>query len=155
MPLSRIKNTMDDKLIDAEILLVEDDDFEAKAIKRAFRHTKITNRITRAGDGVEALEILRRQHPDKFVGDPVILLVDLNMPRMNGIEFLTEIRKDPKLKRLIAFVLTTSSDDQDINNAYDLNAAGYILKASAGDDFKKLTTLVDGFWTTVRMPRMF
>lgn len=155
MPLSGIKNTMDAKLTDAEILLIEDDDFEAKAIRRAFRFTKITNRITRAGDGIEALEILRGQHPEKSVGDPVILLVDLNMPRMNGIEFLSEIRKDPKLRKLVAFVLTTSSDDQDINSAYDLNVAGYILKTSAGDDFKNLTTLVDGFWTTVRMPRMF
>lgn len=147
-------DTSQPNLVEAEILLIEDDDFEAKAVRRGFAQARIGNRITRAEDGIEALKLLRGELPEKTIGRPVILLVDINMPRMNGIEFLSEVRKDPTLRRLLAFILTTSEDERDIASAYDLNVAGYIVKSSAGADFKNLITLISDYWTTVHIPRI-
>ncbi|WP_253949015.1 response regulator [Mangrovicoccus sp. HB161399] len=139
-------------MADAEILLVEDDDFEAKTVIRAFSEARIANRITRVEDGVEALETLLGDWAANLGEHKLILLIDLNMPRMNGIELLREIRSDPKLRRLVCFVLTTSSSEQDIADAYDLNVAGYVVKSQAGEDFRQLVQLIDDYWTTVRMP---
>ena len=134
------------------ILLLEDDDGDAKAILRALRKARVANPITRALDGVEALEILEgRNGRDKLPG-PHLLLVDINMPRMDGIEFLRELRSNEELKRSIAFVLTTSARDEDVIAAYDLNVAGYVLKDNAGGDFLKLIELLDCYWRVVRFP---
>lgn len=134
------------------ILLVEDDDGDAKAVKRAFQKAKIANPILRAEDGVEALEILNHQHEQKKLASPYILLVDLNMPRMGGIELIENLRKDPKLSRSLAFILTTSKREEDKDAAYDLNVAGYITKEEAGQDFLKLAQMMDYFWRIVELP---
>ncbi len=134
------------------ILLLEDDDGDAKAIKRALRKAKVANPITRAIDGVEALEILEGRNGKPQLPGPHLLLVDINMPRMDGIEFLRELRSKPGLKRSIAFVLTTSARDEDIIAAYDLNVAGYVLKNNAGSDFLELIELLDCYWRVVRFP---
>ena len=134
------------------ILLLEDDDGDAKAIKRALRKAKVANPITRAIDGVEALEILEGRNGKPQLPGPHMLLVDINMPRMDGIEFLRELRSKPELKRSIAFVLTTSSRDEDVIAAYDLNVAGYVLKNNAGNDFLELIELLDCYWRVVRFP---
>ncbi len=134
------------------ILLVEDDDGDAKAIRRAFDAAKIANPIIRAIDGIDALEILRKEKSNTTIKHPCILLVDINMPRMNGIELVQEMRKDEKLKQLIVFMLTTSKRDEDKIAAYNLNVSGYILKQNAGDDFLKLVNLVDSYWRLVEFP---
>ncbi len=74
------------------------------------------------------------------------------MPRMNGIEFLQEVRKDPELRQAIVFFLTTSDQDVDRVAAYDLNAAGYVLKTNAGEDFVEALTLIEHFWRYVEFP---
>ena len=132
-----------------KVLLVEDDDGDAKAIKRAFSKAKIANPIVRAIDGVEALELLRGNNA---ITKPFIMLVDLNMPRMDGISLIKEVRGDNKLKHAIIFVLTTSKKDEDKIAAYDLNVAGYILKERAGEDFLNITELLDAYWRIVEMP---
>lgn len=134
------------------ILLVEDDDGDAKAVERAFRKEQLPNPIVRAVDGVEALEVLRHQHPQLTIGDSRILIVDLNMPRMNGLELIGELRKDPQLHREIVFVLTTSSRDEDIFAAYDYNVAGYITKQRAGKDFIDLMNIMESYWRVNEFP---
>jgi CheY-like chemotaxis protein len=134
------------------ILLVDDDDGDAKAVQRAFVSARIGNPFRRAIDGVDALDILRGQNGKQLLGTPRLLLVDLNMPRMNGIELVAELRADPELQQLVVFILTTSHRDEDMAAAYDLNVAGYILKEKAGDDFLRLCSLVDNYWRIVELP---
>ena len=134
------------------ILLVEDDDGDAKALQRAFQKAKIANKIVRAADGMEALDMLKGTNGREKMLSPYILLVDLNMPRMNGIQLIQALRNEHDLRHCIVFILTTSKRDQDKVAAYDLNVAGYILKATAGQDFLNLVSLVDCYWRIVEMP---
>lgn len=130
------------------ILLVEDDDVDAKSVKRAFQKLKIINPIVRAKDGAIALELLKEGTASK----PYIMLLDLNMPRMGGLELLTELRKDEDLKNSIVFVLTTSKDDEDKLAAYDQNIAGYIVKEKLQHGFDELVKLLDHYWRLVELP---
>jgi CheY-like chemotaxis protein len=135
-----------------DIILVEDDDADAKAVRRALSKARIANPVVRLVDGVEALAYLRGES-----GTPppsYILLVDLNMPRMNGLEFLAEMRRDPQLRGAVAFLLTTSGDQTDIAAAYDRNVAGYVLKENAGNDFLNLIATLDHYWRIVELPRI-
>ncbi len=134
------------------ILLVEDDDGDAKAVRRAFQKSKIANPIIRAVDGEAALELLRGQNGMSKPPTPVILLVDINMPRMNGIDFVKALRADEALCHSIVFMLTTSKREEDKISAYELNVAGYIVKETAGQDFLKLVGLMDLYWRVVELP---
>jgi CheY-like chemotaxis protein len=134
------------------LLLVEDDDGDAKALARAFKKARISNNIVRAVDGVDALEILKGINDKVPPPSPCILLVDLNMPRMNGIELIKALRSDDEWKRSIVFVLTTSKRDEDKQAAYDLNVAGYISKATVAEDFLSLISLIDLYVCIMEMP---
>jgi CheY-like chemotaxis protein len=134
------------------ILLVEDDDGDARAVERAFKECKIINPITRAFDGVEAMDILKGTNGKEKLNTPYILLVDLNMPRMGGLEFVEQLRKDSELKQAVIFMLTTSKREEDKIDAYNLNVAGYIVKETAGKDFMKLIELIDSYWRIVELP---
>lgn len=136
----------------ATVLLVEDDSVDQMAVQRAFQKAKIGNPILVAKDGIEALEMLRGEKGRARVTSPCLILLDLQMPRMNGIEFLTEIRKDPALRPLIVFVLTTSKDEEDRVNAYKFNVAGYIVKSDAGNGFLNLVTMLEHYWKIVELP---
>lgn len=133
------------------LLLIDDDDVEAEMVHRSLKKVRIANDVVRARDGLEGLEILRGQREPKITG-PVLILLDLNMPRMNGIEFLEEIRADPALRKLVVFVLTTSNDEKDKAAAYDQNVAGYIVKSHAGRDFMNLMDMIEMFWRLVEFP---
>jgi len=111
------------------ILLVEDDTIDAKAFMRAMAELKFGNEVVLAKDGVEGLEKLQE------LARPNLVILDINMPRMNGLEMLRRIREDSKLHDTIVFVLTTSNDDQDKFEAYNLNVAGYMLKSDMGNSF--------------------
>jgi CheY-like chemotaxis protein len=134
------------------ILLVDDDDGDAKAVQRSFQKAKIANPITRAVDGVEALEILKGTNGKTKLPSPCVMLVDLNMPRINGIQFIQALRADKALHRSVVFVLTTSKRDEDKLAAYELNVAGYIVKATAGADFMNLVNLIECYWRIVELP---
>jgi CheY-like chemotaxis protein len=134
------------------ILLVEDDDGDAKGVRRAFDKVKIANPMRRAVDGIEALDILRGANGNEKLCSPYLLLVDLNMPRMNGIKLVKALRDDDELKRSVVFVLTTSKSQEDEMAAYDLNVAGYIVKETAGHDFLSLVSLMDCYWRIVELP---
>ena len=133
------------------LLLVEDDAIDAEAIQRAFRQHRIANPFVVVRDGVEALAALRGES-EVEVPHPYVVLLDVNMPRMNGIEFLDAIRADPALSRTIVFVLTTSDREEDKVAAYEHNVAGYILKSRAGEDFLEVVKLLRVYWRLVEFP---
>jgi len=130
------------------LFLIEDDDIDATSLKRALHKLKLLNPIYRARDGLEALEILR----SGGIPSPYVILLDLNMPRMSGLEFLEEIRSDPMLTQAIVFVLTTSKSDEDILAAYREHVAGYLLKQRMDNDFLQVVGLLDHYWRIVEMP---
>lgn len=134
------------------LLLIEDDRVDAEAIQRAFRRERIANPFVVVRDGVEALAALRGEPGSPAVPRPFIVLLDINMPRMNGIEFLRALREDPALKRAIVFVLTTSEREEDKMEAYNENVAGYIIKNRAGEDFLRVIQLLQSFWRIVEFP---
>ena len=128
------------------ILLVEDDEVDVKALKWAFEKLKVANPLVVASDGVEALELLRE------LPRPYLIITDINMPRMNGIELLRKIRQSEQHRDSIVFVLTTSNDEQDKIDAYDLNVAGYMLKTDMGTSFSRAISLIDNYWKVVEFP---
>ena len=134
------------------LLLVEDDLVDAEAIQRAFRQHRIANPFVVVRDGVEALAALRGEPGAPEVPNPRVVLLDINMPRMNGIEFLEALRADPALARTVVFVLTTSDRSEDKVAAYDNHVAGYILKSRAGADFLEVTRLLKTYWRLVELP---
>jgi CheY-like chemotaxis protein len=128
------------------ILLVEDDEIDVKALKWAFDKLKIANPLKIARDGVEAWEMLQE------LPRPYLIITDINMPRMNGIELLRKIRQSDHCRDSIVFVLTTSNDEQDKIDAYDLNVAGYMLKSDMGTSFTRAISLIDNYWKVVEFP---
>lgn len=132
----------------ASILLVEDDDIDAMSVQRAFSRMKIANPIVRAKDGIEALEILLQG----AIEQPYLILLDLNMPRMGGLELLNTIRNNPQLELSVIFVLTTSKDDEDKIKAYKHHVAGYIVKESLDEGFEQLVQMLDHYWRLVELP---
>ena len=134
---------------DITLLLVEDDDIDAMTVKRSFLKQRIANPIVRAYDGVEALEMLRA----KTVSRPLIVLLDLQMPRMGGIEFLQELREDEELKDLVVFVLTTSKSEEDLVRSYRQQIAGYFIKGEVGESFLDVVNVLDNYWKVVQLPR--
>lgn len=138
----------------ASILLVEDDQIDAEAFMRAVRKAELPNPIFRAKDGVEALEILRGESNLEKIQGPFIVLLDLNMPRMGGVEFLEEIRRDESLKSAVVFVLTTSAADTDIKGAYESNIAGYITKERVGAGFVGLIEMLKSYLKLVILPKV-
>lgn len=121
------------------------------AIERALKKARIANPIHVARDGIEALEILRGAEREPLQR-PYLILLDLNMPRMNGVEFLDELRNDSNLRDSIVFVLTTSDADSDIIKAYENLVAGYMVKSKAGEDFVKLIGMLDHYWRIIEFP---
>ena len=136
----------------AQLLHVEDDDLCLMGLNRAFKAAKIANPVSFAHDGIEALEMLRGTNSRPRLPRPFLILLDLNMPRMDGIEFLTEVRKDEELKKSIVFIMTTSNADEDKVAAYNLGAAGYILKSNPANAFLEATALLDTYWRVVEFP---
>lgn len=134
------------------VLLVEDDDVDAEAVMRSIRRSQVPVDLVWVEDGMEALEVLRGEHPSERVERPVIVLLDLNMPRMDGFEFLHALRADPGLRDLVVFVLTTSASDADRTRAYHENIAGYLVKSSIGPQFARLARLLLTYRTAVSLP---
>ena len=120
---------------DVHILLVEDDAIDVRIIQRAFQQHRIANPMYVVRDGVEALDLLHGRNGHAPLPRPFLILLDLNLPRMDGITFLQTLRQDPSLHDSLVFVLTTSNDDRDKTAAYDQHVAGYVLKTRAGGDF--------------------
>lgn len=147
---------MTDNSIDAvekmlNILLVDDDEVDVMNVQRAFKKNNITNPLFVAHDGIEALQILRNGSP-VFPSQRRLILLDLNMPKMGGIEFLRELRADASLRHIPVVVLTTSNEDNDKVEAYHLNVAGYILKPVTFSKFVESMVALNKYWTLCELP---
>jgi CheY-like chemotaxis protein len=131
------------------ILVVEDDDVDVKNIRRAFERGRLMNPLYFARDGIEGLERLR---DGSVPSERRIVLLDINMPRMNGLEFLREIRADPHLKHTPVIVLTTSNDERDRFEAYGEGVSGYLVKPVTFTGFVELMSAMNLYWSFVELP---
>jgi CheY-like chemotaxis protein len=130
------------------ILLVEDDQVDAMTVKRALKDLNVTNPLALKLNGEEALEHLINDGNKK----PCVILLDLNMPKMNGIEFLKIIKADDELKKIPVVVLTTSRDTEDKFETFELGAAGYIVKPADYKKFVEAMRTIDIYWTLSELP---
>jgi len=130
------------------ILLVEDDIVDAMTVKRALADIKVTNTLSTVGNGEEALEFLKDSNNEQ----PGIILLDLNMPKMNGIEFLKVMKNDISIKRIPVIVLTTSQEEQDKIESFNLGVAGYMVKPVDYLQFVETMRTIDMYWTLSELP---
>lgn len=137
---------------DVTIFVVDDDDIDAMGIERALLKLKLHNTLVRAVDGIDALEYLRGENGKNKIARPFIMLLDLNMPRMNGLELLEAMRGDPELSESVVIVLTTSASEKDMTEAYDNNVAGYIVKSELENSFLGVLELINFYCKIVRLP---
>jgi CheY-like chemotaxis protein len=130
------------------VLVVDDDDVDVMAIQRAFRTHNLANPIVVAHDGMDALALLR----SNAVVRPYVIVLDLNMPCVDGIEFLDQLRADPDHGSAVVFTLTTSANERDRLAAYKRNVAGYIVKSGLSGDMNEFVSMLTGFFKIVAMP---
>jgi CheY-like chemotaxis protein len=135
----------------AHLLHVEDDDLCIMGLARAFEAAKFANPVSYAHDGIDALHMLRGTNGRRRFPRPYLVLLDLSMPRMGGVEFLQQLRMDEDLKKSIVFIMTTSGADEDKVEAYNLGVAGYILKTRA-NAFLEATALLHTYLRVVEFP---
>lgn len=135
------------------ILLVEDNPADVRLTQEAFAETAQPAELHVASDGIEALEFLRRQGVHSAAPRPDLILLDLNMPRMDGLEVLGELKRDPELRRIPVVVLSTSEDEEDVLEVYQLNGNCFITKPVDLDRFFEVVRAIDMFWLgTVALP---
>ncbi|MFC1478344.1 response regulator [Candidatus Margulisiibacteriota bacterium] len=134
------------------VLMIEDDDVDFMGIKRIFKESHISSQLHRAKDGHEALAMLRGEGGHKALGRPYLILLDIKMPGMDGIEFLKEVRRDPEHKSAIIFIFTTSKHDEDRVAAYKYNVAGYITKSGFGNTLINTLQMIDAYCREVDFP---
>ncbi len=132
-----------------DILLVEDNPADVRLTMEALKEGKIKNRLTVAKDGIEALEVLRKKGKFANATDVDLILLDLNMPRMDGRAVLAEIKQDPELKHIPVVIMTTSKAEEDIVKSYNLHANCYIVKPIDLDKFIEVVKAVEDFWVSI------
>lgn len=130
------------------ILLVEDDEIDVMTVQRALKDLKVVNKLEVSSNGEEALDYLKKQNQTR----PCLILLDLRMPRMNGLEFLEQVKKDPDLRTLPVVVMTSSEEEQDILQSYQHGIAGYIVKPVDYQSFVEALRTVDLYWTLSKIP---
>lgn len=134
---------MSDKAVN--ILLVEDDYLDIMNVERELSKINITHPLHVARNGREALSMLRGEGVEKISPAPSVILLDINMPKMNGLEFLTELRREPEFSHIPVFIMTTSNEETDRMAAQKLNVSGYIVKPLTFDSFEKSHSSLDSF----------
>lgn len=141
------------RAVPINILLVEDNPGDVRLTREAFREARMHNRMTVAGDGEEAMDMLRQVGPHALAPRPDLVLLDLNLPRKDGTEVLREIKEDPELRRIPVIILTTSQAEEDILRSYSLRANAYITKPVGLEPFLKAARSIEEFWLeVVRLP---
>lgn len=130
------------------ILLIEDDSVDVMTLKRALKELAIANPLQVVQNGEEALAFLRNDSNKT----PCLIFLDLNMPKMNGIEFLAAAKQDEKIKIIPIVILTTSKGEEEKKRCFQLGAAGYMIKSVKFDDFTKLIRTIDNYWTASELP---
>ena len=136
-------------VVPVEILLVEDNPGDVRLTLEIFKETKMLNKVTSVGDGVEAMAYLRRE--GKYAGAvrPGLILLDLNLPRKDGREVLRELKQDEDLKTIPVVILTTSRAEEDVVKSYNLHANCYVTKPVDLSQFMKVVQSIEEFWLTV------
>lgn len=134
------------------ILLVDDDEVDKISIRRALRRLEQSLDIIDAGNGIEALNLLRGENGRRKIKPPLIVVLDLNMPRMGGIEFLDQLRADAELQSSVVFVCTTSGAAEDVAAAYEHNVAGYVRKSRSANSFEDIAGLLGRYLHAVELP---
>ncbi len=138
-----------------ELLLIDDDDKDIFLTKRAFKKASISSQIQIAKNGEEGLALLRREEPFQASARPDLILLDLNMPRMTGYEFLEIVKNDDELKSIPAIVMTNSQSDADMIKSYENHANSFISKPIELDDFMNVIRAIECYWfTAVRLPQL-
>jgi len=130
------------------ILLVEDDSVDVMTVKRALKDLKVTNKLVHKENGEEALDYLK----DKDTENPCVILLDLNMPKMGGIDFTHAIKAEEELKKIPIVILTTSDEQQDVIESFNLGVAGYIIKPVDYKKFVESIRIIDLYWTLSKLP---
>ena len=137
------------------ILLVEDDEVDVMNVQRALKKNNATSTLYRAANGIEALAMLRSNNQIATKDNSrLLILLDLNMPKMGGLEFLKELRADPALCNLPVVVLTTSMQDSDLTTAYQYNVAGYMIKPITFSSFVETIDVLNRYWSMSEMPSL-
>jgi len=137
---------------EVQFLIVDDDSVSVMSIERAIKKLRLVNPVRTAVNGQEALDILRGHNGKVRIEPPYVVILDLDMPQMSGIEFLEEVRADPELKSAVIFVLTASDAPEDVTLAYEKNIAGYVVKENAYDTFRQTLSMIDTFSSVVVLP---
>lgn len=139
-----------------EILLVEDNPADIRLTTEALKDARLVNNVALVKDGVEALAFLRREGEYRDAVTPDLILMDLNLPKKNGLEVLAEIKEDDELKRIPVVVLTSSKSDQDIIETYNMHCNCYIIKPVDVNDFVEIVKSIENFWLSiVKLPPNF
>ncbi|TAK63169.1 response regulator [Methylobacter sp.] len=133
----------------AEFLLVEDNPGDVRLTCEALTESKVKNNLSIVGDGMEAMAFLRREEPYTDAPRPDVILLDLNLPKKNGLEVLEEIKADPSLKRIPVVIITSSEAEQDILKTYDLHVNCYVNKPVDLEQFIKVVQSIETFWLTI------
>jgi len=137
----------------AEILLVEDNPGDVELMKEALRSSQGRVQVRSVGNGLEALAFLRSESPFEGAPRPDLVILDLNLPQMDGREVLAEVKKDPSLRRIPVVILTSSGAERDVTNSYDLHANCYLIKPVGLKDFLNVVAMIESFWlAAVRLP---
>lgn len=136
-----------------KLLLIEDNDIDQEIVRRAFRSADIPCELLVARDGGEAIDIMLGDSGNEPLGRPYLVMLDLDMPGVDGLEFLSEIRADPILRRTVIFILTGAIRDQDRDRCYDHCVAGVLLKDRLSSDPIPLVSMLNDYWTLVDFPR--
>jgi len=129
-------------------LLVEDDLVDVMTVQRALEDLNVPNKLVHAADGQKALEYVTNENNER----PYVILLDLNMPRMNGFEFLRIVKADSALKKIPVIALTTSKNKEDIAQSFELGVAGYIVKPIDYEEFRGAISIIDSYWTLSEVP---
>jgi CheY-like chemotaxis protein len=136
-----------------QILLAEDNDADVALMRRAFRHRSVPAQVHVVADGEAALRFLRREGEHRDASRPDLVLLDINMPRMTGLEVLRAIKGDPDLRSIPVCVLTSSDNERDVREAYDHHANAFLLKPLDFPDFARVIQAIEDFWfTVVKLP---
>ena len=130
------------------ILLVEDDNVDVMTVKRALKDLKVSNQLVPISNGEEAIEYLKKENTTK----PCFVLLDLNMPKMNGAEFLKTVKADKTLKKIPVVILTTSNSEQDVIESFELGAAGFMVKSVDYEKFVETIQAIERYWTLSKLP---
>lgn len=137
--------------MEPKILIIDDDDIYSELVERALRKAAPHIKVVAAENGQEGIDVLSGRNNDPCQ-KPLVILLDINMPRMNGFEFLEEIRNSPELRNHVVFMFTTSEAEEDRDRAYEFGVAGYIAKSRVGPQMSGMTDLLKSYASTVILP---